>query len=274
MTATLQVENLETQFPTRDGIVRAVDGVSFAVEAGEILGLVGESGSGKSITGFTILGLIDPPGRIANGSVISLGFAQAGAKAVININSYAVLEGGGAVNVTSDASATARMASATEREDPSPVLGYASKPRRNSAFAASLAVTNADVVSKTTVAEHAVVHGGRTVNVRALGASESEAESESGLFANGTAAHAMDFDHSFTLMGQPTAPIIPAVFALGETLSAGGRQILEAYTAGFEVTGKLAYSLRDTNAHRVRQGRERIRIGVHHYGAPERDAPR
>ena len=69
MTATLQVENLETQFPTRDGIVRAVDGVSFSVDAGEILGLVGESGSGKSITGFTILGLIDPPGRIANGSV-------------------------------------------------------------------------------------------------------------------------------------------------------------------------------------------------------------
>jgi 2-methylcitrate dehydratase PrpD len=65
-------------------------------------------------------------------------------------------------------------------------------------------------------------------------------------FANGTAAHAMDFDHSFTLMGQPTAPIIPAIFALGESLSASGRQILEAYTAGFEVTGKLAHSLRDS----------------------------
>src|SRR5499433_1664360 len=65
-------------------------------------------------------------------------------------------------------------------------------------------------------------------------------------FANGTAAHAMDFDHSFTLMGQPTAPIIPAIFAMGESLGASGRQILEAYTAGFEVTGKLAYSLRDS----------------------------
>jgi 2-methylcitrate dehydratase PrpD len=65
-------------------------------------------------------------------------------------------------------------------------------------------------------------------------------------FANGTAAHAMDFDHSFTLMGQPTAPIIPAIFALGESLGASGRQILEAYTAGFEVTGKLAHSLRDS----------------------------
>src|SRR3546814_12447360 len=65
--ATLQVENLETHFPTRDGIVRAVDGVSFSVGRGEILVLVGESGSGKSITGFSILGLSDQPGRIANG---------------------------------------------------------------------------------------------------------------------------------------------------------------------------------------------------------------
>ena len=47
----------------------------------------------------------------------------------------------------------------------------------------------------------------------------------------------MDFDHSFTLMGQPTAPIIPAIFALGESLGASGRQILESYTTGFEVTG-------------------------------------
>lgn len=65
-------------------------------------------------------------------------------------------------------------------------------------------------------------------------------------FANGTAAHALDFDHSFTFMGQPTAPIIPAVFSLGDSLGASGRRILEAYTVGFEVTGKLAYSLRDS----------------------------
>jgi 2-methylcitrate dehydratase PrpD len=64
-------------------------------------------------------------------------------------------------------------------------------------------------------------------------------------FANGTAAHAMDFDHSFTLTGQPTAPIIPAVFALGEALGAGGRQILEAYVAGFETTAKLVFSVRE-----------------------------
>jgi len=66
-------------------------------------------------------------------------------------------------------------------------------------------------------------------------------------FANGTAAHAMDFDHSFTLTGQPTAPIIPATFALGETLGASGRQILEAYVAGFETTAKLVFSLREAS---------------------------
>src|SRR5215467_514831 len=65
-------------------------------------------------------------------------------------------------------------------------------------------------------------------------------------FANGTAAHAMDFDHSFTLMGQPTAPIIPALFSLGDSLGAIGKQIFEAYTVGYEVTAKLAYSLRDS----------------------------
>lgn len=65
-------------------------------------------------------------------------------------------------------------------------------------------------------------------------------------FANGTAAHALDFDHSFTLMGQPTAPIIPAIFALGEALRSNGRRMIEAYVAGYEVTGKLAHSLRDS----------------------------
>ena len=70
--------------------------------------------------------------------------------------------------------------------------------------------------------------------------------SQQAAFANGTAAHAMDFDHSFTLMGQPTAPIIPAVFSLGDSLGASGKQIFEAYTVGYEVTAKLAYSLRDS----------------------------
>ena len=64
--------------------------------------------------------------------------------------------------------------------------------------------------------------------------------------ANGTAAHAMDFDHSFTLMGQPTAPIIPSLISLGDALGASGRRILEAYVAGYEVAAKLCYSLRES----------------------------
>ncbi|HVE47983.1 MAG TPA: ABC transporter ATP-binding protein [Casimicrobiaceae bacterium] len=67
--ALLQVRDLATHFATRYGIAKAVDGVSFDVSAGEIVGLVGESGSGKSVTGYSILGLIDPPGRIAGGSI-------------------------------------------------------------------------------------------------------------------------------------------------------------------------------------------------------------
>jgi peptide/nickel transport system ATP-binding protein len=67
--ALLDVKNLRTEFATRDGVLRAVEDVSFSLARGEVLGLVGESGSGKSVTGFSILGLIDPPGRIAAGSV-------------------------------------------------------------------------------------------------------------------------------------------------------------------------------------------------------------
>ena len=68
--AGLAVRNLRTHFFTKEGVARAVDGVDFDVAPGEILGLVGESGSGKTVTGFSILGLIDPPGRIVVGSSI------------------------------------------------------------------------------------------------------------------------------------------------------------------------------------------------------------
>src|SRR6478736_5405847 len=68
-TPTLEVRNLRTHFFTRAGVVKAVDDVSFAVERGEVLGLVGESGSGKSMTGYSLMGLIDPPGRIVDGRI-------------------------------------------------------------------------------------------------------------------------------------------------------------------------------------------------------------
>ena len=66
---TLEVKNLCTHFFTRAGVVKAVDGVSFSIGRGKVLGLVGESGSGKTVTGFSILGLVDPPGRIVSGEI-------------------------------------------------------------------------------------------------------------------------------------------------------------------------------------------------------------
>ena len=65
----LEVAGLRTHFFTRAGVVKAVDGVDFTLERGEVMGLVGESGSGKTVTGFSILGLVDPPGRIVGGSI-------------------------------------------------------------------------------------------------------------------------------------------------------------------------------------------------------------
>jgi peptide/nickel transport system ATP-binding protein len=73
LTATLEVRDLRTHFFTRAGVIRAVDGVSFAVDRGKVLGLVGESGSGKTVTGFSIMGLVDPPGRIAGGRILFKG---------------------------------------------------------------------------------------------------------------------------------------------------------------------------------------------------------
>ncbi|WP_025897106.1 ABC transporter ATP-binding protein [Sneathiella glossodoripedis] len=69
MTKVLEVNELKTHFFTRDGVVKAVDGVSFSLEKGEILGLVGESGSGKTVTGFSLLGLVDAPGQIVGGTI-------------------------------------------------------------------------------------------------------------------------------------------------------------------------------------------------------------
>jgi peptide/nickel transport system ATP-binding protein len=70
---TLVVQHLRTHFFTKSGIVKAVDGVDFTVMPGEVMGLVGESGSGKSMTGYSIIGLIDKPGRIVDGRILLKG---------------------------------------------------------------------------------------------------------------------------------------------------------------------------------------------------------
>jgi peptide/nickel transport system ATP-binding protein len=69
MSHLLEVKNLRTHFPTRAGLVRAVDSVSFYIDKGELLGLVGESGCGKSITALSIMRLIAPPGKIVGGEI-------------------------------------------------------------------------------------------------------------------------------------------------------------------------------------------------------------
>jgi peptide/nickel transport system ATP-binding protein len=66
----LQVQNLVVEFPNRRGTLRAIDDISFDIAPGEILGVVGESGAGKSLTGAAIIGLLEPPGRIASGQVL------------------------------------------------------------------------------------------------------------------------------------------------------------------------------------------------------------
>ncbi len=73
MSAILEVKNLKTYFFTKKGVVKAVDDVSFEVREKEILGIVGESGAGKSITGFSILKAIDPPGKIVGGQILFKG---------------------------------------------------------------------------------------------------------------------------------------------------------------------------------------------------------
>ncbi len=69
MTPLLEVNGLRIEFPTRRGVLVAVDDISFSIEEGEVLGVVGESGAGKSVTGAAVIGLLEPPGRIARGNI-------------------------------------------------------------------------------------------------------------------------------------------------------------------------------------------------------------
>ena len=67
--ALLEVSHLRVEFPTRQGVLVAVDDVSLRIAPGEVLGVVGESGAGKSLTGMAVLGLLQPPGRVAAGEI-------------------------------------------------------------------------------------------------------------------------------------------------------------------------------------------------------------
>ena len=69
----LEVRHLRVEFPTRRGTLLALDDVSFDIAPGEILGVVGESGAGKSLTGAAIIGLLEPPGRVAGGEILLAG---------------------------------------------------------------------------------------------------------------------------------------------------------------------------------------------------------
>ncbi|MDB5314581.1 MAG: transporter ATP-binding protein [Rhodospirillales bacterium] len=73
MSPILEVRDLRVEFPTRRGTLVALDGVSFSIAPGEVLGVVGESGAGKSMTGAAIIGLLEPPGRIAGGQILLQG---------------------------------------------------------------------------------------------------------------------------------------------------------------------------------------------------------
>jgi hypothetical protein len=128
----------------------------------------------------------------AVGSVISVGYTQSDVTSTIDIQDGVKIRGNGPINITSDGTSIASISSEAEREKQRKIPG-----NRKNAFAASLGISHARLTSTTTVAPTAEIYGGRTVNVRALGTTESEADVTSGLFADGTASLAIGIQLSF-----------------------------------------------------------------------------
>lgn len=164
-------------------------------------------GAGSQLLAADVVGVYatsaaDSTGQANSPAFISLGYAQATATSIIDVATGVLIEAGGAVNLSSDASATASMSAETAptgQEKPKGAGGADSGggtvPGADS-FGGSIAVSNAIVTSKTTVAAGATIHAGRTLNVRALGAVESSAESSTGLGADGTAALSLALEFS------------------------------------------------------------------------------
>ncbi len=188
LATTLGLSTLESQFFLDPAVSFLQDLVSLPIK---VLIKAAEAhvtiGAGAQILAGDVIGIYATAGADASAQaksqLFSLGYSQADATAVINVLGGALIEGGGPVNLTSAANATANMSTETSREEQGSVPG-----KKSSGFAASIAVSWARLTSTATLAPTAYVHGGRTVNIRALGEVESEAESESGLYADGTAA--------------------------------------------------------------------------------------
>jgi len=158
------------------------------------------------------------------------------------------------------AASPAAAVPSTTPQAPSPLMPKMSAFVANMRFDAIPAKALVNARAAITDCLGVAVAGGREQSAQILGqlARAENAKPEASLYGqrfrssvvqaalvNGAAAHAHDFDHSFVLGGQPTSPIIPAVFSLGETLKVSGKQLLAAYVAGFEVVGAMIFAVQN-----------------------------
>lgn len=166
-----------------------------------------------------------------------------------------------ALGITASTVSRSGLAQSPNPPQPAPLMpvmprlgGFVSRLRYEEIPARTLAIAKTAIMDTLGVS----LVGGTEESARVMGrlALEERAKQESTVYGqrfkssalqaalvNGTAAHAHDFDHSFVRGGQPTSPIIPAIFALAEALGSSGQQILEAYVAGVEVVARLVFAV-------------------------------